>query len=156
MNAPSNVAELTIETLIANGIDQLYCLPGVQNDHFFYALYDRTDALKPIQSRHEQGAAYMAMGAALATGKMQAFCVVPGPGFLNAAAALSTAYAVNAPVLAIVGQIPLPAGLGLMLTAVASFGLLRRRRRSDVSGPSGINLIIVAPAKAGAQRLFWD
>ncbi|NRB32268.1 MAG: hypothetical protein HRU27_16890 [Rhizobiaceae bacterium] len=117
MNAPSNVAELTIETLIANGIDQLYCLPGVQNDHFFDALYDRTDALKPIQSRHEQGAAYMALGAALATGKMQAFCVVPGPGFLNAAAALSTAYAVNAPVMAIVGQIPLPAvgkGHGLL------------------------------------------
>ena len=63
MNAPKNVAELAIETLVANGIDQSYCLPGVQNDHFFDALYDRTDALRPIQSRHEQGAAYMAMGA---------------------------------------------------------------------------------------------
>ncbi|MEP0943010.1 MAG: thiamine pyrophosphate-dependent enzyme [Rhizobiaceae bacterium] len=117
MNTPKNVAELAIETLIANGIDQLYCLPGVQNDHFFDALYDRTDGLRPIQSRHEQGAAYMAMGAALATGKQQAFCVVPGPGFLNTTAALSTAYAVNAPVLALVGQIPLPAvgkGHGLL------------------------------------------
>ena len=101
------VASLAVETLIANGIDNLYCLPGVQNDPFFNALYDRRDALAPIQSRHEQGAAYMALGAALATGEPQAFCVVPGPGLLNTAAALSTAYATNAPVLALVTRCPL-------------------------------------------------
>jgi acetolactate synthase-1/2/3 large subunit len=47
----------------------------------------------------------MALGAALATGKPQAFAVVPGPGFLNASAAMLSAYAMNAPVLGIVGQI---------------------------------------------------
>ncbi len=111
------VAEFLVDTLINHGIDQLYCLPGVQNDVFFDALYHRTGQLTPIHTRHEQGAAYMAMGAALATGKPQACCVVPGPGFLNASAALCTAYAVNAPVLAIVGQIPLgaiEAGHGLL------------------------------------------
>jgi thiamine pyrophosphate-dependent acetolactate synthase large subunit-like protein len=59
-----------------------------------------------VHTRHEQGAAYMALGAALATGKPQAYCVVPGPGLLNAAAALLTAYGMNAPVLALFGQIP--------------------------------------------------
>jgi len=111
------VASLVVESLIANRFDQLYCLPGVQNDDFFDALYDRQDALTPIQTRHEQGAAYMATGAAIATGQPQAFCVVPGPGFLNATAALSTAYAVNAPVFALVGQIPSGAmgkGFGLL------------------------------------------
>ena len=78
-----NVAELAVESLIANGIDTLYCVPGVQNDPFFNALYDHTDRLRPLQARHEQGAAYMALGAALATGRPQAFCLVPGPGFLN-------------------------------------------------------------------------
>ena len=48
----------------------------------------------------------MALGAALATGKPQAYCVVPGPGLLNSAAALLTAYGMNAPVLALFGQIP--------------------------------------------------
>src|SRR5262249_27631093 len=57
--------------------------------------------------RHEQGAAYLALGAAMATGKPSAYCVVPGPGFLNTTAALSQAYGNNAPVLAIVGQVPL-------------------------------------------------
>jgi acetolactate synthase I/II/III large subunit len=59
-----------------------------------------------VHTRHEQGAAYMALGAALATGKPQAYCVVPGPGLLNSSAALLTAYGMNAPVLALFGQIP--------------------------------------------------
>ena len=33
-----NVAELVVDALIENGIEQLYCLPGVQNDDFFDAL----------------------------------------------------------------------------------------------------------------------
>ena len=48
----------------------------------------------------------MALGAALATGKPQAYAVVPGPGLLNSGAALLTAYGMNAPVLALIGQIP--------------------------------------------------
>jgi acetolactate synthase-1/2/3 large subunit len=48
----------------------------------------------------------MALGAALATGKPQACAVVNGPGLLNASAALLTAYSMNAPVLALIGEIP--------------------------------------------------
>ena len=125
---PHTVASLAVETLIAHGIDRLYCLPGVQNDHFFDALYDRTETLAPIHTRHEQGAAYMAMGAALATGRPQAYCVVPGPGFLNTTAALCTAYAVNAPVLALIGQVPLGAigkGHGLLHEIPDQLGVMR-------------------------------
>ncbi|MEM7376683.1 MAG: thiamine pyrophosphate-binding protein, partial [Pseudomonadota bacterium] len=100
------IASLAVDSLIANGIDTLYCVPGVQNDAFFDALYHRRDRLRPVHARHEQGAAYMALGAALATGQPQAVSVVPGPGFLNASAALATAHSLNAPVMALVGQIP--------------------------------------------------
>src|SRR6185295_20036763 len=105
--APRNTAQIVIDRLIAHGIDTLYCLPGVQNDPFFDALFAETNRLRPIHTRHEQGAAYMALGAAMATGKPAAYCVVPGPGFLNTSAALSQAYGNNAPVLAVCGQIPL-------------------------------------------------
>ncbi len=98
-------AQAVVSMLEVNGIDTLYCLPGVQNDAFFDALYDRTNAIRPIHARHEQACAYMALGHAMATGKPSAYAVVPGPGFLNTTAALSTAYAVNAPVLALTGQI---------------------------------------------------
>lgn len=101
-----NTARAIVNTLKRQGVERIFCLPGVQNDPFFDALYDVQDAITPIHSRHEQGAAYMAVGAALATGKPQVYCVVPGPGFLNSTAALSTAYAGNAKVLALVGEIP--------------------------------------------------
>ena len=72
----------------------------------FDAFQRAGDTLRVVHARHEQGAAYMALGAALATGKPQAYSVVPGPGLLNSGAALLTAYGMNAPVLALIGQIP--------------------------------------------------
>ncbi len=99
-------AEAVIATLIGHGLDTIYALPGVQNDLLFEALYKYSNRLRTIHTRHEQGAAYMALGAALATGKPQAFAVVPGPGLLNAGAALLTAFATNVPVLGLIGQIP--------------------------------------------------
>lgn len=101
-------AEALTETLIGNGIKTIYGLPGVHNDPLFDAFHGARKAgrLSVVHTRHEQTSAYMALGAALATGKPQTFSVVPGPGFLNASAALLQAYAMNAPVLALLGQIP--------------------------------------------------
>src|SRR5882672_10340496 len=99
-------AEAVVDGMIAHGLDTIYALPGVQNDLLFEALFKAGDKMRVIHARHEQGAAYMALGAALATGKPQAFAVVPGPGLLNSATALLTAYSMNAPVLALIGQIP--------------------------------------------------
>jgi acetolactate synthase-1/2/3 large subunit len=107
---PTTTADAVVGSLAAHGIDTVYALPGVQNDHLFDALYRAQNTaqnrVRTVHTRHEQGAAYMALGAALATGKPQAFAVVPGSGLLNAGAALLTAYSMNAPVLALVGEIP--------------------------------------------------
>ena len=111
------LATLAVDSLIENGIDTLYCVPGVQNDNLFDAIYHRQQALRPVHARHEQGAVYMALGAALATGRPQAYSVVPGPGFLNGTAALCTAQALNTPLFGLVGQIPSGAvgkGYGLL------------------------------------------
>jgi acetolactate synthase-1/2/3 large subunit len=99
-------AEATLASLLAHGIDTLYALPGVHNDHLLDAAFHVADRLRVVHARHEQGAAYMALGAALATGRPQTYAVVPGPGLLNSSAALLTAYSMNAPVLALIGQIP--------------------------------------------------
>src|SRR5208282_3061682 len=104
--APMTAAEAVVATLIGHGLDTVYALPGVQNDLLFVALFGASDRLRTVHTRHEQGAAYMALGAALATGKPQAYAVVPGPGLLNSAAALLTAYSLNAPVLGLIGEIP--------------------------------------------------
>ena len=101
-----STAEATVESLLVHGLSTIYALPGVHNDHLFDAFQRASDRLKVVHARHEQGAAYMALGAALATGKPQAYAVVPGPGLLNSGAALLTAYGMNAPVLGLIGQIP--------------------------------------------------
>jgi acetolactate synthase-1/2/3 large subunit len=98
-------AEATVAALIAHGLDTIYALPGVHNDHLFDALFKAKDRIRTVHTRHEQGAGLMALGAALATGKPQAYAVVPGPGLLNSATALLNAHGTNAPVLALIGQI---------------------------------------------------
>ncbi|MGE0340215.1 MAG: thiamine pyrophosphate-dependent enzyme [Xanthobacteraceae bacterium] len=102
----TTAADLVVASLLAHGVDTLYALPGVHNDHFFDAVFRAGDRIRTVHSRHEQGAAYMALGAALATNRPQPYAVVPGPGLLNTSAALLTAYSMNAPVLALIGQIP--------------------------------------------------
>ncbi len=114
MNKPLNAAQIGLQTgadvlvssLKANGISTMFGLPGGQLDNLFDAIHRAGGGLKIIRSRHEQGAAYMAFGAARSTGKPAVFSVVPGPGIMNAMGALSTAWAANAPVLSLCGQIP--------------------------------------------------
>jgi len=122
-------AEATVSALIAHGIQTIYALPGVHNDALFDALFKAADHIRVVHTRHEQGAAYLALGAALATGEPQAYSVVPGPGLLNSAAALLTAYGMNAPVLALVGQIPQSAigrGLGHLHEIRDQAGIIAR------------------------------
>jgi acetolactate synthase-1/2/3 large subunit len=129
MSERLNTAEAVIRSLVINGVDTIFGLPGVQNDVFFAGLHDMQDKIRVIHTRHEQGAAYMALGAALATGKPYPYVVVPGPGFLNSTGALCTAYACNAPVLALTGQIPQAAigrGLGLLHELPDQLGVAER------------------------------
>ncbi len=97
-----------VEGLIRHGIDTLFGLPGVQTYGLFDALARNSNRIRLINARHEQTTAYMALGYACATGRASAYSVVPGPGVMNTAAALVTAWGVNAPVLCITGQVPGP------------------------------------------------
>src|SRR5579875_869071 len=93
------------QSLKRQGLEVIFGLPGVQLDWLFDGLYDVQDSIKIYHTRNEQATSYMADGYARSTGKIGACLVVPGPGLLNAAAGLSTAYATNSPVLCIAGQI---------------------------------------------------
>jgi acetolactate synthase-1/2/3 large subunit len=120
--------DAVVRSILGHGINAIYCLPGVQSDHLFNAMFDAGDALQVIHTRHEQGAAYMALGAALATGRPAVYSVVPGPGFLNTTAALATAHSTGARVLALIGQIPSKAigkGHGLLHEIPDQIGILR-------------------------------
>jgi acetolactate synthase-1/2/3 large subunit len=93
---------------LRHGIDTIFGLPGVQIYGLFDAIARNSNHLRLIHARHEQTTAYMALGYACASGRPAAYAVVPGPGVLNTAAALATAWGLNAPVLCLTGQVPSP------------------------------------------------
>lgn len=96
--------EAIVSGLVAHGVDTVFGLPGAQ----VYGLFDafHQAQLKVIGARHEQACGYMAFGYARSSGKPGVFSVVPGPGVLNASAALLTAFGCNEPVLCVTGQVP--------------------------------------------------
>ena len=117
-----------VASLEREGIDTIFGLPGLQLDGAFDALYDRQDAIRVLHPRHEQATAYMADGFARTTGRVGTCLVVPGPGLLNAAAGLSTAYACNSPVLCVAGQIQsdlIEFGRGLLHEIPNQLGMVR-------------------------------
>lgn len=133
-------AEAVVATLAAHGVDTVYGVPGVHNDALFDALYKARNQVRMLHARHEQTGAYMALGAALATGRPQAFAAVPGPGVLNTTAALLTAWGMEAPVLALAGQIPAHAidrGLGHLHEIPDQLGLLGHltKHAARIEGP---------------------
>lgn len=152
--------QAVVQRLLAHGIDTLYALPGVHNDPLFDAAQQSDGRLRVIHTRHEQTAAYMALGAALATGRAQPFAVVPGPGLLNASAALLTAYGMGAPVLALVGQIPsfaIDRGYGHLHELHDQLGLLRHMTKfaARITNPAeapGLVDAALAAATSGRQR----
>jgi len=96
--------EAIVSGIKAHGVDTVFGLPGAQ----IYGLFDafHQAQLKVIGARHEQACGYMAYGYARSSGKPGVFSVVPGPGVLNAGAAMLTAFGSNEPVLCLTGQVP--------------------------------------------------
>src|SRR6201747_679186 len=96
--------EAIVSGLVAHGVDTVFGLPGAK----IYGLFDafHQAQLKVIGARHEQACGYMAFGYARSSGRPGVFSVVPGPGVLNASAALLTALGCNEPVLCLTGQVP--------------------------------------------------
>lgn len=131
--------------LVAEGVTDVFGIPGVQLDWATDGLLDVAARLRYLTPRHEQAASYMADGYARTTGREGVCMVVPGPGLLNAMAGLATAYACNSQVLCITGQIPsqhIGADLGMLhevrdqsaiLGSVSKWQALARRPQ-DIPG----------------------
>lgn len=105
MTNKETTGQAIARSLIENGVDTVFGIPGAHMYDFNDALYEKRNQIRFIHTRHEQGAGYMAYGYAKSTGRIGAYTVVPGPGVLNSGAALCTAYGANAPVLCLTGNI---------------------------------------------------
>ncbi len=152
--------EAAVETLRQNGVDTVFGLPGVQLDGLFNAFYENRDAIRVIHTRHEQATAYMADGYSRVTGKEGVCVVVPGPGVMNASAALATAYACNSSVLCLTGQIHsdlIGVGRGMLheipdqLGMARSFSKFQERASAPAEVPGALDRAFTA-MRTGRSR----
>lgn len=98
------IADAVFERLIDWGIDTIFGLPGDGINGFFEALRTHQDKLRFIQVRHEEVAAFAAVGYAKFTGRIGCCIATSGPGGIHLLNGLYDAKGDGQPVLAITGQ----------------------------------------------------
>ena len=101
-------AEITCESLLKEGVEVLFGLPGGAVLPLYGAL-SKYPQLRHILVRHEQGAAMAADGYARATGKVGVCVATSGPGATNLVTGITCAQMDSVPIVAITGQVPRPA-----------------------------------------------
>ena len=101
-------AEIICESLLREGVDTIFGLPGGAVLPFYGAL-SGYPGLRHILVRHEQAAAMAADGYARATGKVGVCSATSGPGATNLVTGLASAQMDSVPIVCITGQVPRPA-----------------------------------------------
>ena len=101
----SSAARRLVETIVANDITHVFCVPGESYLPVLDAFVDFKDKIKVVTCRHEAGAANMAVGYAKATGKPGICFVTRGPGATHASIGVHTASQDSAPMILFVGQV---------------------------------------------------
>ena len=101
-------AEIVCESLLKEGVDVVFGLPGGAVLPFYGALA-KYPQLRHVLVRHEQGAAMAADGYARVTGKVGVCVATSGPGATNLVTGIATAQMDSIPIVAITGQVPRPA-----------------------------------------------
>jgi thiamine pyrophosphate-dependent acetolactate synthase large subunit-like protein len=98
-------AHVLVESLLAEGVDLLFGIPGVGTLAVYDAFVDHPE-LRHIEVRHEQSAVFMADGYARASGRVGVAFTSNGPGALNTITAMATAHNDSVPVLHLVSENP--------------------------------------------------
>ncbi|HYJ23932.1 MAG TPA: thiamine pyrophosphate-binding protein [Acidimicrobiia bacterium] len=98
-------AQLLVETLLAEGVELLFGIPGVGTLAVYDAFVDNP-GLRHIEVRHEQSSVFMADGYARASGRVGVAFTSNGPGALNTITAMATAHNDSVPVLHLVSENP--------------------------------------------------
>lgn len=100
----TTAADVLVETLIEWKVDTIFGLPGDGINGVMEALRKRQDAIRFVQTRHEQSAAFMATAYAKWTGRLGVCLATSGPGGTNLLTGLYDAKLDQVPVLAITGM----------------------------------------------------
>jgi acetolactate synthase I/II/III large subunit len=102
-------AQMFFETLLHEGVDIIFGLPG----GYVLKVYDimpqyTNGRIKHVLARHEQGATHMADGYARASGRPGVVLCTSGPAATNTVTGIATAQMDSSPVVVFTGQVPTP------------------------------------------------
>ena len=97
-------ADVVVECLVREGVDVIFAYPGGASQELHQALA-RSDKVRVILPRHEQGGSFAAEGYARATGRVGVCMATSGPGATNLVSAIADAYMDSTPMVAITGQV---------------------------------------------------
>lgn len=98
-----NTAEMLVESLLAEGVDTIFGIPGEETLDLMFAIRD--SGIRFITTRHEQGAAFMADVYGRLTGRAGVCLSTLGPGATNLVTGVADAFLDGAPLVAITGQV---------------------------------------------------
>ena len=99
-------SQIVIETLIEQGVTDVFGYPGGQVLNIYDELYKASDRINHYLTAHEQGASHAADGYARATGKTGVVIATSGPGATNLVTGIATAMLDSIPMVAITGNVP--------------------------------------------------
>ena len=102
-------SEIIMECLIREGVSVMFGYPGGAILPTYDAMTQYQDRLHHVLVRHEQGASHMADGYARATGRVGVCIATSGPGATNLVTGLATAMMDSSPIVAVTGQVAIPA-----------------------------------------------
>lgn len=98
-------AEALLLSLLEEGVTDLFGYPGGAIIPLYDKLYDYTDRLNHILTRHEQGAVHAAQGYARATGRVGVCMATSGPGATNLITGIADAMVDSTPLVCITAQV---------------------------------------------------
>lgn len=99
-------SRIIIETLIEQGVTDVFGYPGGQVLNIYDELYKASDRINHILTAHEQGASHAADGYSRVTGKVGVVIATSGPGATNLVTGIATAMLDSIPMVAITGNVP--------------------------------------------------
>lgn len=99
-----NGADAVVECLIREGVSDIFAYPGGASLELHQSL-SRTDKIRTILPRHEQGGSFAAEAYSRASGKVGVCMATSGPGATNLVSAIADAFMDSVPLVAITGQV---------------------------------------------------
>lgn len=96
--------EAALEALVREGVSCVFGVVGSSYAEVLDAFHDRDD-IRFVGTRHEQGAAFMAVGWARATGRAGVCMATNGPGATNLLTGVAEAHLGHTPVVAMTGAV---------------------------------------------------